>query len=65
MPCISGNNENCERDLRKEVDVLTDMLCRICSKENYGVVEMRLPDDIQVWWLNHKMWDTKRKGNNK
>ena len=41
-------------EAKKEIAKLTDMLKRICSNENYRVIEMRLPDDIQEWWIKQK-----------
>jgi len=55
-----NDRENCQ-ELKPYTDKITDMLCRLLSHENYGVIETRLPDDIQEWWTKHKEWDTKRK----
>lgn len=40
--------------LLKHIDMITDMLRRICQNESYGVIEMRLPDDILEWWEKHQ-----------
>ncbi len=61
MPCV----EYCEPtdNLEEKLNKVTDMLCRLLTNENYGVIETRIPDDIQEWWEKHKEWDAKRKEN--
>jgi hypothetical protein len=56
--------ENLQDELnfyKKQANKVTDMLCRILSTENYGVIETRLDEETQEWWGKHQEYDKQRK----
>jgi hypothetical protein len=57
MPCYDPDTHERPERLAKKVNVLTDMLCRTCQQ----VGAYDLPDDVAVWWDNHKVFDEKRR----
>ena len=56
MPCIS-DPEDGYRDCQRQIDNLTDMLCRVCLVLEQ--LKAIFPKDIDDWWEKHKEWDKK------
>lgn len=65
MPCYDSRSADLLPDAKKEIDRLTDMLCRAlkhgCELDySDGSAFDTFPEDIKAWYEKHKKEDEKR-----
>lgn len=69
MPCVSNyDNENpydienhgAYKKIKRELDKVTDMLCRTLQAIQLQYSDLYLDEDIQEWEESHKKWDKER-----
>ena len=63
MPCVYDDFGASERERRKELDEVTDMLCQICLRidEGYNRIRLSTITGLEAWWGKHKIADEARR----
>lgn len=57
-----GELEEKIRDLKQELDKVTNLLCRTCKVIKRLGLEHRLPGQVKKWWEDHQRADRIRVG---
>ena len=63
MPCYDPDAGSAYRaELKKKVNDLTRWLCGLLTQlEDPNATEIKMEEDMAIWWLEHKAWDKARK----
>lgn len=61
MPCYDPRDHIESHQARRDIDYLTDMLCRTCQACISAETFRFLPEDIKQWFIEHDRNDQARK----